>query len=81
MVYGHKIKCNGKWYMPGEEVPEIIPATPDQKDLIEKAYTKTEIMRMSTADLQALATEHGMDNAKEITGAELKKLLVEKLGL
>lgn len=81
MVYGHKIKCNGKWYMPGEEVPEIIPATLDQKDLIEKAYTKTEIMRMSTTDLQALATEQGIDNAEEITGTELKKLLIEKLGL
>lgn len=22
MVYGHKVKFNGKWYMPGVEVPE-----------------------------------------------------------
>ena len=36
---------------------------------------------MSTSDLQAFATEQGIDNAEELTGAELKRLLIEKLGL
>jgi hypothetical protein len=31
--------------------------------------------------LQALAAEQGISNAEELTGAELKKLLIEKLGL
>ena len=44
-------------------------------------YTKTMINRMSTSDLQAFAAEQGIDNAEELTGAELKKLLIEKLGL
>ena len=44
-------------------------------------YTKTMINRMSTSDLQAVAAEQGIDNAEELTGAELKKLLIEKLGL
>lgn len=44
-------------------------------------YTKTEINRTSTSDLRVIATEQGVENAEELTGAELKKLLIEKLGL
>lgn len=44
-------------------------------------YTKTEINRLSTAELRSLAKENGIDNAEEMTGAELKKVLIEKLGL
>lgn len=44
-------------------------------------YSKTAINRMSTSDLQTFATEQGIDNAEELTGTELKKLLIEKLGL
>ena len=47
----------------------------------EVKYTKTDINRMSTADLQALAAEQGIKNATELSGAELKKLLIEKFGL
>lgn len=46
-----------------------------------KDLNKTAINRMSTADLQALATEQGIENADEISGAELKKMLIEKFGL
>lgn len=45
------------------------------------SYTKTEINRMSTAELQELAKEQGIENAENITGAELKKILIEKFGL
>lgn len=44
-------------------------------------YTKTEINRTSTSDLRVIAVEQGVENAEELTGAELKKLLIEKLGL
>ena len=47
----------------------------------EVKYTKTDINRMSTADLQALAAEQGIENATELSGAELKKILIEKFGL
>ena len=40
-------------------------------------YTKTEINRMSTAELKSLAIENGIDGADEMTGADLKKLLIE----
>lgn len=46
-----------------------------------KKYTKTEINRMSTADLKGFAVEQGIDNAEDMTGSELKKVLIEKLGL
>lgn len=76
------MKINGVWYKAGDEIPESnssvssSSATPS-----DKSYTKTEINRMPTADLQSLATEQGIENADEISGAELKKLLIEKFGL
>ena len=45
----------------------------------ETEYTKTEINRMSTADLKKLAEMNGLDNS--LSGAELKKLLIEHYGL
>ena len=75
MVYKCKTKYNGKWYSAGEEVPE------KNNSGASFDYSKTTINRMSTSDLQVFATEQGIDNAEELTGAELKKLLIEKLGL
>ena len=51
------------------------------KEVKEDVYTKTDINRMSTDDLRTLASAQGIDDVKEYTGAELKKLLIEKLGL
>lgn len=45
----------------------------------EVAYTKTEINRMSTADLKELAKENGIDD--ELSGADIKKALIKKFGL
>lgn len=47
----------------------------------EKAYTKTDINRLSTAELKELATKQGIENAEDMTGADLKKVLIEKFGL
>lgn len=76
MKYPYIVIKNGKWYEAGEEIPDIVPGEKSSGE-----YTKTEINRMSTSDLQSLATEQGIENAEELTGAELKKLLIEKLGL
>lgn len=46
-----------------------------------KEYTKTEINRMSTAELKEVAKANGIENAEDITGGELKKILIEKFGL
>ena len=45
----------------------------------EFAYTKTEINRMSTADLKELAKENGIEDG--LTGAEIKKALIDKFNL
>lgn len=45
----------------------------------ETEYTKTEINRMSTADLKELAEKNRLDNS--LSGAELKKLLINHYGL
>lgn len=45
------------------------------------AYTKTQINRMPTADLKQLASSIGIENADEMTGAELKKQLINAFGL
>ena len=47
----------------------------------EQKYTKTDINRMTTAELQAFALEKGIDGADSMTGGDLKKVLIEKLGL
>ena len=44
-------------------------------------YTKTEVNRMSTAELKELAKLHGVEDAYEMTGGEIKKVLIEKFGL
>ena len=83
MTFGHKVKYNGKWYMPGEKIAEVEKSTSSfSKNTnlsAEKSYTKTEINRMSTADLKELAEKNGLDNS--LSGAELKKLLIEHYGL
>ena len=47
----------------------------------EKQHTKSDISRMSTADLKALAPTLGIDVTEESTGAKLKEEIIAKLGL
>lgn len=74
MIYDHKVKNNGIWYLPGENIP-------DGAEPITSGYTKTEIYRMPVDDLRALSVLNGIDNAENINGTDLKKILIEKLGL
>ena len=77
MIAQNTMKMNGKWYKAGEEISLARP----QAEAKQNQYTKTEINRMSTAELQTLALENDVDGADEMTGAELKKVLIEKFGL
>ena len=77
MIAQNTMKMNGKWYKAGEEISLAKP----QEEVKQNQYTKTEINRMSTAELQALALENGVDGSNGMTGAELKKVLIEKFGL
>lgn len=44
-------------------------------------YTKTDIQRMSKEDLVSLAMGSGVEGAEEMSGADLKKELIEKFRL
>ena len=77
MIAQNTMKMNGKWYKAGEEISLAKP----QEEVKQNQYTKTEINRMSTAELQTLALENDIDGAEQMTGAELKKVLIEKFGL
>ena len=79
MKYPYIVGKNGVWYPAGTEVPEDNPNTKTENG--QNQYTKTEINRMSTAELQALALENSIDGSDEMTGAELKKVLIEHFGL
>ena len=84
MIYPYIVNKNGVWYPAGADVPEdTSPNTKENltEELVCNEHTKTEINRMSTAELQELALENDIDGANEMTGAELKKVLIEKFGL
>lgn len=74
MIAKHNVKINGVWYKTGSKIPDSSPAENTE-------YTKTDINRMSTAELQTLAAEMGIENAYERTGGDLKKVLIERLEL
>ena len=78
MVAKHSVKVGGKWYRAGEEISPV-KTNKEVEENIE--YTKTEINRMSTAELKELAGKQGIDGAEDMTGAELKKSLIEHYGL
>lgn len=61
------------------EVNKVVAEEPKEE---EKAfYTKTDIMTMNVANLRTLAKEQGIENADNTSGAKLKEMLVEKMGL
>lgn len=66
-----------------KEKPEVKvnPKTSLLEAVAKKKYTKTDINRMATAELKALAIEYDVVDADSMTGAEIKKVLIEKLAL
>ena len=47
----------------------------------EKVYTKREISRMPLSELKELAKTEGLFGVDEMTGADIKKILIEKFNL
>lgn len=76
MKYGYTVKKDGVLYPAGTDVPTGAPAKEP-----EKTYSKSDISRMSTADLKALAPTLGIEVTEESTGAKLKEEIVAKLGI
>lgn len=93
MIYKHQVKYNGKYYPAGADVPVGEQSVENKNiedfskhmnppiEVTENSYSKTEINRMSTFDLKKLAKKQGIKGTEEMTGAELKKVLIEKFGL
>lgn len=78
--YPYIVNYNGVWYPAGSEVPAGASFAEEISEE-QKTYTKTEINRMPASELKALAMEHGIAEAEEKSGTEIKKLLIEKFGL
>ena len=88
MIFKHLVKYNGVYYPAGMDV-SVGETKPVEKKVVEETVaveqpkednlTKTDINRMSTADLKKLAKENGIEDG--LTGAEIKKALIEKFGL
>lgn len=72
MKFDHKVKHNGIWYEPFEEVPDSNG---------KKAYTKSEIARMPVDELRQLALKVGIDGAAEMNGTELKRYILSAFGM
>ena len=87
MVYSHLVKYNGVYYPAGTDVPVGVASVEIKDNKIidevkeEIKYTKTDINRMSTSDLKSLAKSEGIKDADTLSGADLKKVLIEKFGL
>ena len=97
MIFDYLVKHNGKYYEPGEDVPiedtdeQVEEQTEEQADEAvdaeplpfpdAKTYTKSEISRMTTTELQDLADSVGIENARETSGSKLKEKLIEYYGL
>ena len=60
---------------------KLIELVEEQVQEQPKPLTKTEINRMTTAQLKELAVRNGIENAEDITGAELKKALISRFNL
>lgn len=64
-----------------EKIEDNVMEITDEEVTKENQFTKTEINRMSTAELKEVAKLNGVEDAGDMTGGELKKVLIEKFGL
>lgn len=75
---GMMVRRNMKQRAAKKTAPVIV----QKKDnAFNEALTKTEIFRMSTANLRELAKKNSIDDADTLTGGVLKKLLIEHFNL
>lgn len=78
MIYPYIVVKNGKWYKSGEEVPDDENNIQNEEKTTN--YTKTDIHRMPVEELRKLAEEQGIEGSEYLNGADIKKLLIEKMG-
>lgn len=73
----YPIKLNGVLYRVGDKIPTLEATPVAEKIENEKKYSRSEIQLMKVEDLKTLAEAVGIANAKEMSGANLKKALLE----
>ena len=61
------------------EVKEVPPETKEKEKEKKLTVTRAEIMKMNAATVKAFAKEQGVDNVDEMSGAEVKRILCDKL--
>lgn len=77
MKFDYKVKYKGRWYLPGEEIEEEKEEEVKFASMtFDKPFTKTEINRMSTDALKALAAENDVPGYEEMTGSSLKEYFI-----
>lgn len=83
MKYPYIVNYKGTWYPAGAEVPVGVAKNAETKseETKETELTKTDIRRMSTAELKELATKEGINGSEEMTGTDLKELLIDHFEL
>ena len=79
--YPYIVNKNGVWHPAGTEISEDAINTDKTTETKESQYTKTDINRMPIVELRELASANGIKVNEDTTGAELKKLLIEKFEL
>lgn len=80
MIATHTMKINGVYHRAGEVIPSP-DAKPVYKEPETRKYSKKDIAFMKVAKLREIAAENGVENPDELTGSELKEILIDKLGL
>ena len=84
MIFKHLVKYNGVYYPAGTNVPvgEVKPVEEKKiEEVKDDTLTKTDINRMSVAELKDLAKKEGISGADDMTGAEIKKVLISHFNL
>ena len=87
MKYPYIVNCGGVWYSAGTEVPAVNNQAPQKQ--IEKIseektahqFSRSEIQKLSTAELKELAIKEGIVDAEKTSGSQLKKILIEHFEL
>lgn len=84
MIFKHLVKYNGVYYPAGINVPvgETKPVEEKKvEEVKDNTLTKTDINRMSVAELKDLARKEGILGADDMTGSEIKKVLINHFNL
>lgn len=88
---GYRVKFGGKW-IDSDSLPSVKENIPNVKEEVKQAvveevqatafaYKKADISRMNVATLRELAKKEGIADAESMTGADIKRYLIEKYSL